>query len=340
MSDTANDGEKPLVSIIIPSLNQGRFLPDALDSALRQDYRPLEVLVLDGGSSDDSVDILRRYAARWPELRWWSEQDGGVAEAVNKGLTRARGKIAGIHSADDIYLEGAISYSVDVLLENFDMPLVYGDGCHVDESVANVLGVTSYEAFTVEALLLGATFILQDSTFFRLDAARSAGGWRSEIYVADLDMWLRIVLDSSAIKVDRVLSAWRRHAEQRNRATSRIWESYQAMVAGSPQVHALPRRLRRAAGAGRAAFVQNYNPGGQWFLRRQLWRAVATYPPVIRVIRDWNALLPGLGHIRHFIRRIGRTEGTPTPTVSEVLWWTTDARNLDGDSRLGRAVRP
>ena len=94
-----------LLSIVVPSYNQGAYIRETLDSIFAQDYRPIEVLVLDGASKDETVEILRSYDA--PELRWWSERDRGVVDAVNKGLARASGEIIGIQSSDDTYLPGA-----------------------------------------------------------------------------------------------------------------------------------------------------------------------------------------------------------------------------------------
>src|SRR4051812_41118582 len=99
--------ERPLVSVIIPSYNQGRFIRETIDSVLSQDYRPIEVLVFDGASKDETVSVLKSYDA--PELQWWSEPDRGVVDAVNKGLARARGDIVAIQSSDDVYVPGAIS---------------------------------------------------------------------------------------------------------------------------------------------------------------------------------------------------------------------------------------
>jgi len=80
-----------LVSIVVPSFNQGRYIGETLRSCLAQDYRPIEILVMDGGSTDDTVSVLRSFGA--PELSWWSAPDAGVANAVNKGLRRAKGEI-------------------------------------------------------------------------------------------------------------------------------------------------------------------------------------------------------------------------------------------------------
>ena len=102
-----------LLSIVVPSYNQGAFIRETLDSILSQDYRPIEVLVLDGDSKDETVEVLKSYDA--PELRWWSEHDRGVVDAVNKGLALACGEFVAIQSSDDVYLLGAFRTAVEVL---------------------------------------------------------------------------------------------------------------------------------------------------------------------------------------------------------------------------------
>src|SRR5207244_10671984 len=95
-----------------------------------QDYRPIEVLVLDGASSDETVDVLKSFDA--PELQWWSEKDRGVVEAVNKGLARARGEIIAIQSSDDAYVPGAFSAAIDAFASDADVNLIYGDVEYID----------------------------------------------------------------------------------------------------------------------------------------------------------------------------------------------------------------
>src|SRR4051794_3921073 len=87
--------ERPLVTIVVPSFNQGRFIRTTIDSVLEQTYRPLEIIVVDGGSNDETVSVLQSYGDL-PELRWTSEPDKGVADAVNKGFAQARGEVIGI----------------------------------------------------------------------------------------------------------------------------------------------------------------------------------------------------------------------------------------------------
>lgn len=323
--DKVEGASNALVSIIIPSFNQGQFLRDALNSTLAQDYRPLEVIVCDGGSTDGSVDILEEFATRWPEVRWWSEPDRGVADAVNKGLDRATGVIAGIQSADDIYLRGAISDAMERFVTRPELGLVYGDGWFIDESATVITNATRYEPFSIINFLIGASVILQSSAFFRLDLARRLRGWRESCYVADLDLWLRMVFETEVVKIDRALSAWRAHPGQRNDRKQEIWESYWRMIDECEALRRAPLRQRLAARAGRRVLTQYYNPMDSiWFFRLQLWRAVLTYPPVFRVIGHKGWLLPGAEPALKFAARRSWIDypGSVVPRpCDDIRWW-------------------
>ncbi|MBV9486980.1 MAG: glycosyltransferase [Frankiaceae bacterium] len=315
---------QPLVSIIIPSFNQGPYLRDALDSTLAQDYRPMEVIVVDGGSTDETVSILEEYGKRHPELRWWSEPDQGVADAVNKGLKHATGEFAGIQSSDDIYLPGAVATAVEQLTTHRDLGIVYGDGSIMDAQGARVLWDSFYPPFSMEAFLLGRTVLFQSSTFFRLDIARQVGGWRESCFVADLDLWLRMSFETKIEKIDQRFSVWRAHPGQRNERTREIWNSYGEMLDECEALQDAPRKLRRAAAAGRRLFTRHYNPSpSHWYMRYQLWRAILTYPRAISAIEDKTILIPGLNRLAEAAARLGLLTW-PRQTVRQPLelrWW-------------------
>jgi glycosyltransferase involved in cell wall biosynthesis len=125
------DSGRPLVSIVVPSLDQAAFLEESLSSVLSQTYAPLEVLVVDGGSTDGSVEIVRRFEGR---LAWWvSEADLGQADALNKGLARARGDLLGWLSSDDTLLPGALERLVEPFLRDPELFLAYGDAVYAGE---------------------------------------------------------------------------------------------------------------------------------------------------------------------------------------------------------------
>jgi glycosyltransferase involved in cell wall biosynthesis len=121
---------KPLVSIITPSFNQGRFLDQTIRSVLTQDYQPIEYIIIDGGSTDGTVEIIKQYESR---LGYWvSERDKGQTEAINKGFAQAKGEILAWINSDDVYYPGAVSAAVETLSRNPDIGLVYGDLDFID----------------------------------------------------------------------------------------------------------------------------------------------------------------------------------------------------------------
>lgn len=292
----------PLVSIIVPSYNQGRYLRATLDSILGQDYRPLEVLVVDGASTDDSVTILEEYSTQYPQLRWWSEPDTGVAEAVNKGLARAQGLYAGIQSSDDVYRPGAVTEAMVEFERHPALGIVCGDMEIVDEAGRMLTLSGCRLPFTMARFLSRSTLIHQSSAFFRLDLARHLGGWNPRYFCADTELWLRMSFRAPVLKVDRVWSAWRTHPGQRDKEAAKMWEAWGRMVRESDDLQRAPLKLRLAASAGRRLVSLGYNPRSRWFAAAQAWLALATYPPCYAGIYNKAVLFPGVSRLSRALR--------------------------------------
>jgi len=300
--------ESPLVSIIIPSYNQGKFIRETIDSVLAQDYRPIEVLVLDGASKDETVDVLRGYG---PDVLWWSEPDKGVVDAVNKGLARATGSIQAIQSSDDTYLPGAIRAAVAAFLEDPQLGLVYGDVEYID-AASNHVGRTNLPPFELAGYLDKRTFIPQPAAFFTKSAADRIGGWMAEIsYAADADFYLRIVTIANARKLDRLLGQYRYHEEQRDRIGGRIARDWESAVRSWMERETPSPELRRAAEIGIRITHAHYLGDAQWPRRTyELYRAALISPAVIkRADFPRRELIPGRTPIWRFLSRVKRALG-------------------------------
>ncbi len=296
---------KPLLSIIVPSFNQGRFIRHTLDSCLAQKHKPIEIIVIDGGSTDGTIDVLRGYGQR-PELRWWSEPDRGVADAVNKGLARASGDIAAIQSSDDAYLPGAFEHIVAAFEQSPDVGLVYGDIATVDAAGVE-LSRSTIPAFSLEGFLAGITWVPQPSAFFRLDLARSLGGWNERYFVADTEMWLRMGFRTSVRKLDVCLAERRKHGEQRDRQSRAIRDSYRRMIGESGDLKRAASRLRRAARCGCHMISIRYNPSGSdWAATWHLWNAVLNYPRVMSAVGRTPLWVPGYLPLRRLLSTVKR----------------------------------
>ena len=188
---------QPLVSIITPSFNQGEFIEETIKSVLAQTYRPIEYIVMDGGSVDETKDILSRYSGR---LSWVSEKDGGQGDAVNKGFARARGEILGWLNSDDTYEPIAVSTVVRYFQEHPDVVMVYGDAYHMDKK-GRVTTQYPTEPFSLKRLWR-FSFLCQPAVFIRSEVFREVGPLDISLQVAmDYDYWCRIGLNYGARRI-------------------------------------------------------------------------------------------------------------------------------------------
>lgn len=252
---------EPRVSILVPSFNQGKFIRATIDSILQQDYRLLHIYVVDGGSTDKTLDVLSSFGDI-PQLSWISEHDNGVVDAVNKGFERLDGDILGIQSSDDVYLPGAISRVVREFQEHADVGLLYGDTIKVDTEGRELLKYR-IGPWSLRNLLLLKTWIPQPSAFFRREMLDTCGGWDESIpYSPDTDLWIRMAFRTQVKKIDEYLSQRRMHDAQRDTNGAKIIDSYCRMIDQSPDIAASSPELQRAAQAGKYLMKIRYNPSG------------------------------------------------------------------------------
>jgi GT2 family glycosyltransferase len=208
----------PLVSIVTPSFNQASFIEEAIRSVLLQGYPNLEYLVIDGGSTDGSVEIIRKYE---PWLAYWvSEPDEGQGDAINKGWRRSSGEIVAWLNSDDMYAQGALAGAVEAIASRPGAGLVYGRCEHVDAGGTSTGLVVGEEFDLAQMLRLARNYIPQPSAFVRGAALDRVGMVDTTLHMAmDIDLWLRLALEYPVFFVSRVWSYNRCH-EAAKTATS------------------------------------------------------------------------------------------------------------------------
>lgn len=178
---------QPLVSIVTPSFNSARFIEKTIDSVQQQDYPHVEHIIVDGNSTDGTLEILKRH----PHVTWLSEPDKGQSHALNKGFEIAKGEIIGWLNADDTYNQGAISSAARFLMENRNIGLIYSDVQLIDENSTPIKILKSKSSDL--ALLLFENYIRQPTVFIRKDALEKISGVNEDLhYSMDREFWLRI----------------------------------------------------------------------------------------------------------------------------------------------------
>lgn len=202
----------PKISIITPSFNQGRYLEDCIQSILSQNYPNLEYFIIDGGSKDQSIDIIKNYEQQLSG--WISEPDEGQSDAINKGMKRASGDLIAWLNTDDYYLPGALQTIARSYQQHPMAPFHFGNGLRVDayKSQERQFYETGEVSFDRPALIFGLNYILQPATFIRRASLEKIGYLDVNLhYAMDTDLWLRLSEQAEPKPVQAMLAASREH---------------------------------------------------------------------------------------------------------------------------------
>jgi GT2 family glycosyltransferase len=297
--------QTPLVSIATPSYNQAAYLEQTITSVLEQDYPRLEYLVVDGASTDGSVDMIKKYADR---LAFWvSEKDTGQAEAINKGLSRAKGEILAWLNSDDYYLPGAVSAAVKAFQDHPEAALVYGNMLAVDQ-YGRTINLLEYQQLDLEGLLC-FQIIGQPAVFFRREAFERAGPLDTGYHCfLDHHLWLRIALQGQILHIDDIWAAARFHPGAKNRARAAEFSREAFLLFDWAQNHpdlspALAHVSRRAHASVHRVDARYMLDGGQPWKSLKAWFGALLIHPGTALARLnilVSALLQlfGLGKLR------------------------------------------
>lgn len=205
------------ISILTPSYNQAGFIEETILSVLNQNYDNFEHIIIDGGSTDNTVSVIKKY----PHLKWVSEKDDGQADALNKGLKMATGDVIGWINSDDYYQPEIFNGVASLFL---------------DESTKWVIGNITYyytgldlmkpdvsPDISYEALLKSPDIVRQPGVFFRRDTLDEVGGWNKKYYmVMDYDLWVRIAKKYTPKMINENYSFFRWHEEQKSTARNAL----------------------------------------------------------------------------------------------------------------------
>lgn len=189
--------ENPLISIIVPSYNQGEFIENCILSVLGQSFESWELIIQDGKSSDSTALICKKYSSLDSRIRFFSESDSGFADAVNKAFYKCHGKLIGIQSSDDFYANEKVFYEVSTLYKEYPyLNVITGKVLHVNHELKNIPTLSPLKEsgfLQAETIFTLKDHFSQSATFFSYDRAKHVGGLEPALdIVADTDFWIRM----------------------------------------------------------------------------------------------------------------------------------------------------
>jgi glycosyltransferase involved in cell wall biosynthesis len=281
-----------LVSVITPSYNQAAYLETTIRSVINQDFQPIEYLVVDGGSTDGSVEIIRQYANH---ISWWtSEPDRGQADAINKGFKNSHGELIAWLNSDDIYLPGAVQKALEVFQKQPELGMAFGNAVTIDPE-GNHLNDLQFGDWGL-AELLRFRIICQPAVFMRRSVLEQAGYLDPNYhYMLDHHLWLRMARLAPIQHIDQSLAAARHHPTAKNVSqapgfgleTLRLLEDLKHDPDFAQLVAQDRRRIEGGAYRLNARYLLDGNQPGAAL--RSYGKALVCYPSY--GIRHWHRIL-------------------------------------------------
>jgi glycosyltransferase involved in cell wall biosynthesis len=285
----------PSISIVTPTLNQDRFIPATLESIFDQAYPAVEYLVMDGGSTDATLAILKKNEHR---LRWISRPDNGQSSAINAGWEMTRGEIIAWINSDDVYYPGVFQTVGEYFAAHPDIDIVYGDGDFIDHS-GEIIRPYPARAWDYRALVCSAEdFILQPSVFIRRSVLEKAGYLKENLsYVMDFDYWLRAGLCCGFAYLPQKMAGLRLHSSAKSVSqlaffSKELVQVYQDLFSSTGLPPAVRAWEKQAMGSvfHRASDIAFW-AGALPEARQYAWEAFKKNP--MRIRRLWLYLLAG-----------------------------------------------
>lgn len=199
--------DPPRVSLVTPSFNAAPYLRAAIESVLEQDYPNIDYLVMDGGSTDGTVELLREFEGK---LRWVSEKDDGQADAIARGFEQTSGSILGWLNADDVLKPGAVRAAVEAFDAHPEAALIYGNADFIDAEGHSLGRCSVVEPYSLQRLIHYGDYIIQPAAFFSRRAYQAVGGLdRSLNWAMDWDLWIRLARRYQVMYLERDLASYR-----------------------------------------------------------------------------------------------------------------------------------